>query len=245
VKQKSVLTAALLPLIAVLLSGCKASPAANVGFADPSLLKNDPNIPFDKFWRDPTADWKGFDKIYIADVDTDYLLKTTTWQQGQPKEQIEKDVQLLREYSHASLVKAFRDDPKHRFQVINVRSRDPHTLVFEIALIEVVPSKVVLNALGYAPFFVGTGINIVRTIAGDKSSAAFEARISDAATGKYVLLAADRESEQYAPVDVRGLTWYSDAEGIMDEWSKQFVEVANQKPGEKIEGAAPFRLLPW
>lgn len=239
------LRAMMLLLTAALLAGCKASPAANVGFADPAFLKHDPNIPFDKFWRKPGVDWKNYDKIYIAEVNTDYMLKTTDWQKAQLKEQIEKDARKLSEHAHDSIVNAFRDDPNHRFRIVDVPGHDPHTLVFEIALIQVVPSKVLLNALGYAPFFVGTGITVVRTIANDKSFAAFEARVSDADTGKYVIFAADREAQQYAPVDVRGLTWYSDAEGIMDEWSKEFVEIANKKPGEKIEGAPSFRLLPW
>jgi hypothetical protein len=232
-------------LLTATLVGCKASPAKNVGFADPKLLKNDPTIPFDKFWRKPDVDWKSYNKIYIAPINTEYMLKTTVWQKDMPKDEIEKDVQLLSNHAHESMVKAFRDDPKHRFEVVDAPAGDPHTLVFEVALIEVVPSKVLLNALGYAPFFVGTGITVVRTISNDKSTAAFEARISDASSNQYVIFAADREAEQYAPVDVRGLTWYSDAEGIMDEWSKQFVEIANQKPGEKIDAAPTFRLLPW
>jgi hypothetical protein len=245
VKQTNRLAGVMIPLMMALLVGCKAAPAANVGFADPTLLKHDPTIPFDKFWRDPSVDWKTYDKIYVAPVNTDYMLKTTAWQQGQPKAQIEADSRKLSDHAHDSIVKAFRDDPNHRFAVVDVAGHDPHTLVFEVALIEVVPSKVLLNALGFAPFWVGTGITVVRSVANDKSTAAFEARVSDAATGKYVIYAADREAEQFAPLDVRGLTWYSDAEGIMDEWAKQFVEIADRKPGQKIEVAPTFRLLPW
>jgi hypothetical protein len=216
-----------------------------VGFADPKLLTHDPNIPFDKFWRKPGVNWKNYEKLYVAQVDTDYLMKTTDWQKGQPKEQIERDVKKLSDHARDSIITAFRTDPNHRFAVVDAPAHDPHTLVLEVALIEVVPSKVLLNALGYTPFFIGAGITAVRTLADDKSSAAFEARVSDAATGQFVILAADREAEQFAPIDVRGLTWCSDAEGIMDEWAKQFVEIANKKPGEKIEAAPSFRLQPW
>ena len=232
-------------VLATMLVGCKASPAPNVGFADPKLLMHDPTVPFDKFWREPDVNWKWYDKLYVAPVDTDYLLKTTAWQKGQPKEQIEQDVTKLSDHARDSIIIAFRTDPNHRFWVVDTPSHDPHTLVLEVALTEVVPSKVLLNALGYTPFFIGAGITVVRTIADDKSSAAFEARVSDGATGRFVILAADREAEQFAPIDVRGLTWYSDAEGIMDEWAKQFVEIANKKPGGKIEAAPSFRLQPW
>jgi hypothetical protein len=173
------------------------------------------------------------------------MLKMTTWQKGERQADIERDVHTLAEFTRNSIKKAFRDDPHHRFRVMDTPSEDSHTLVLEFALIEVVPSKVLLNALGYAPFFIGTGITVVRTVANDKSSAAFESRMRVAATHEVVLLAADREAEQFAPVDLRGLTWYSDAQGIVNEWSKQFVLVMNSKPGEKIEGTPTFRLLPW
>jgi len=232
-------------LIAVILVGCKAAPAPNVGFADPSLMKHDPNVPYNEFWRKPGLDLKKYDKIYVAEVNTSYMLKATDWQQGERRGEIERDVQMLAVYTRSSIMKAFRDDPNHRLKVIDKPTRDPNALVCEVALVELVPSKVVLNALGYAPFYVGTGITVVRTVANDKSTIAFEARTRDAATGEIIMLAADREAEQYAPLDVRGLTWYGDAYGIIDDWSKQYVLIVNAKPGQKVEGSSTFRLMPW
>jgi hypothetical protein len=232
-------------MTAAFLVGCKAAPAPSAGFADSSLLKPDPNTPFNKFWRKPDVQWKSYSKIYVAEVNTSYMMKMTVWQKGERQENVEKDVHTLAAFARDSIMKAFREDPHHRFQVIDTPTHDPHTLVLEVALIEVVPSKVLLNALGYAPFFIGTGVTVVRTVANDKSTAAFEARVRDSSTEEIVMLAADRESEQFAVIDVRGLTWYSDAEGIVSEWSKQFVLLANAKPGEKVEAASTFRLLPW
>jgi hypothetical protein len=233
-------------LMAVILVGCRAAPAPSVGFADPSVLKkSDPTVPFDRFWHKPDVNWRSYDKIYIAEINISYMLKMTDWQKGERQEDIEKDVRQLAVYTRNSIIKAYREDPNHRFQVIDSPTDDPHALVFEMALVEAVPSKVLLNVLGYAPFYVGTAISVVRGLANDKSSAAFESRTRDAATGEILALAADREAEQYAPVDLRGLTWYSDIDGIVDEWSKQFVRIANQKPGEKIAAEPTFRLLPW
>lgn len=234
-----------LPLLGTLLVGCKADPAKSVGFADPTLLKHDPNTPFHKFWRKPDVDFAKYKKIYIADVNTAYMLKITDWQKGERKDQIEKDVQTLRVYTHDSLAKAFRDDKAKRLSVIDSPTSDPDALVFEMALIEVVPSKVVLNALGYTPFFIGTGIQIVRSLAKDQSTAAMEVRVKDAHTGDVVMLAADRQAQQVAIIDVKGLTWYSEAHSIVDDWGKKFVEIVNKKPGEKVEARSGFRLLPW
>jgi hypothetical protein len=235
-------------LIALMLGqlvGCKAAPAPSVGFAEPANMKNDPNVPFDRFWRKPDVDWQRYDKIFVAQVNTAYMLKMTDWQKGERRGDIERDVKVVAEYARGSIMKSFREDPLHRFKVVDTEAHQTHVLVLEMALIEIVPSKVLLNALGYAPFFVGTGVTVVRNIINDKSTAAFELRVRDGQTAETILLAADREAEQFAPVDLRGLTWYSDADGIIDEWSKQFVMVANTKPGEKIEGTARFRLLPW
>jgi hypothetical protein len=243
--RKLGMAGAAIVLAGLILFGCKAAPAPSVGFADPKEMKPDPTVPFNRFWREPNVDWKQYENVYIAPVNTAYMLKMTDWQKGDRKETIQKDVATLADYSRTSMMKAFRDDPNHRYTVVDSPTTRPHTLVYEVALIEVVPSKVLLNALGYAPFFIGTGISLVRDIGNDKSSAAFEARVRDGATGRIVMLAADREAEQFAIVDTRGLTWYSDAEGIMDQWSKEFVAVAEKKPGERIEGISTFRLLPW
>jgi hypothetical protein len=232
-------------LAAATLVGCKAAPAPSVGFADSANMKSDPDVPFNRFWRKPNVNWANYNTIYIADVNTAYMLNTTTWQKGERHSTIESDVRTLAGNARDSLKKALREDPHHRLTVVDSPTKDPHALVLEVALIEVVPSKVLLNALGYAPFFIGTGITVARTIGQDKSSAAFEARVRDAATGEVVMLAADRESEQLAIIDLRGLTWYSDVDGMIDEWSKQAVLIANSKPGEKVEGYSTFRLLPW
>ena len=232
-------------MASVVLVGCKAAPAPNAGFADPKQLSHDPDVPFNKFWFKKGVDWKQYDKIYIADVNTSYMLKMTDWEKGERKDQIEKDVRNIAVYMRNSMMKAFRNDPNHRFQVLNTPTNDPHTLVFELALIEMVPSKVVLNVLGYAPFYVGTAITVVRTAGNDESCAAFESRTRDAATGQILILAADRETQQYAPIDFRGLTWYSDVQGIIDEWSAQWVKITERKSGQKIKGTDTFRLLPW
>jgi hypothetical protein len=196
-------------------------------------------------WRKPDVDFQRYTKLYIAPVNTSYMLKMTEWQQGVRKEDFEKDVKKLGELTRESLRKAFREDPNHRFTVLDEPVASPDTLNFEFAVVEVVPSKVVLNVLGYAPFGIGLAINVVRGIAKDVSTVAFEARGRDGATGEVVFMFADREAQQTTIVDARGLTWYSHAEGIINDWAKQFVQIANRKPGEKVEDTSVFRLRPW
>jgi hypothetical protein len=67
-------------LTAAFFAGCKAAPAPSAGFADPSVMKPDPAIPFNRFWRKPDVNWKQYDTVYVADVNTSYMLKMTDWQ---------------------------------------------------------------------------------------------------------------------------------------------------------------------
>jgi hypothetical protein len=225
--------------------GCKAQPAKDAGFVDGASMSKDPALPFNRVWFKSGFDFASYTKLHVAPVNTSYMLKMTDWQKGERKEDIEKDLARLATYSQEAIKKAFRDDPRHRFEVVDAPAGDPKTLVLEMALTEVVPSKVALNALGYAPFFIGLGITAMRTVAKDVSSVAMEARVHAADSGEIVAMFADREQQQLAPVSVRGWTWYSHAETIIRQWATQFVQVATRKPGEKVKDTDPFTLQPW
>jgi hypothetical protein len=229
----------------VLATGCKADSAPAAGFADNDAATKDPSLPFHRVWRKPGIDWSHYKKLYVADVNTSYMLKMTEWNKGLKREEIERDVRHLAVYTRDRVRGDFRDDPMHRFVVLDAPSTDPDALTFEIAIIEVVPSKVVINALGYAPFGIGMGVTAARMVMKDESSCAFEARGRDGASGEVVFTVADREAQQLTVVDARGMTWYSHAEGIIDDWSKQFVKIANRRPGETVEDTSQFRLKPW
>jgi hypothetical protein len=225
--------------------GCKAGPAKNAGFVDPRLMTHDKTLPFQEVWKKPGFDFANYSKIYVSTVDTSHMLAETDWQKGDRKDQFTSDIATLARYTQSAVKKTFSDDPKKHFTVLDSPTHDADELIFNISLIEVVPSKIVLNALGYAPFFIGTGITAVRSVAQDRSTVAFEARILDAKSGDTVVMLADREAEQAAVVSVRGLTWYSHAQSIISHWASQFVQMANQKPGEIIKPSDPFTLQPW
>jgi hypothetical protein len=225
--------------------GCKAGPAKNAGFVDPKLMYYDKTLPFQKVWKKPGLDFAAYHKIFVSPVDTSHMEIESDWQKGDRKDQFTADMATLARYTRSAVEKSFREDPIHHFTVLDSSTHDADALIFNISLIEVVPSKVVLNALGYAPFFIGTGITAVRAVAQDKSTVAFEARMLDAKSGDTVVMLADREAEQAAVVSVRGLTWYSHAQSIISAWASQFVRMTNQKPGEIIKPTDPFTLQPW
>jgi hypothetical protein len=47
------------------------------------------------------------------------------------------------------------------------------------------------------------------------------------------------------PLDLTRLTWYGPAKQIIDTWAKEFVEIANCKPGEVISAPIAFSLNPF
>jgi len=243
--MKNVFVFTMLFAIILNFTGCAVDHAPNAGFVNPSVMTLDPTLPFQQVWIKPGFDKSQYSKLYVAEVNTSYMLKSTDWQAGIRKDEFKTDIQQVAVYAREALKKSFREDPNARFQVINTPTREKGLLTIELAIVEVVPSKVVLNALGYAPFGIGLGIKAVRMMAKDQSSCAIEARIKDAATGEVVTMIADRRVEQASIINAKAFTWYSQAYHIIDVWAKEFVVIANRKPGETVEGMKRFTLKPW
>jgi hypothetical protein len=189
-------------------------------------------------------DWKKYKSLYIKDVNTQYLLEANWWQQSVRKDKMEADVREVAGYMKQELKSAFRSDPQNRFQV--VESPAEGALVLEMALTELVPSHPVMEALSIAaPHGSGIAVQAAAKESGAKATVAFEAKIKDAATDEVLAMAADREQGKAAPINLRALTWYKEAEDIIDEWAGQFVQIANRRPGEIVKDSSPFTLKPW
>jgi hypothetical protein len=58
-------------------------------------------------------------------------------------------------------------------------------------------------------------------------------------------MAADREEDQVAPLNLRAFTWHSVAPGVIDDRAKQLVEIANKRPGRIVKATSPSTLMPW
>lgn len=223
-------------------AGCaKAKPASSTGFAPVELMTRPADLPFHKAWMDPAVDLQRYHRIQIAEVDTEHLPKMAWARQTGKIEKIQQDAEKLAGYAKGAFERAYREDPSHRFQVVD--APDGETVIFELALVEIIPSKVALNTLCYAPF-VGTAARILRGWK-HRSTVAFEARMRDGATGAVIAQFADREAEKAAVINVKDITWYGHAESIIAEWARQFVRIANRKPGENVRDSEPFTLKPW
>ena len=228
--------------------GCiqKAKPASPAGFIPDKELEHSSDLPFQKAWRKKDLDWRRYTEIYVAPWNTEYLRQMNWWEKLERGEKVKEDAKELAGYARGVFEEAFRKDKKHRFNV--VEQPGPNTLIAEFALTEVIPNKIVLDALGYAAGPVagaaGTAAANVQTAA-THSTVAFEARMKDGTTNEVVAMFADREAEKFSLVNVKDLTWYGHAKSILREWADQFVRILNKQPGEIVKDSAPFDLRPW
>lgn len=196
-------------------------------------------------------DPRNYTEILVAPVNTRYILAQNIWEKASAanvtEDQVRSSIQAMADYTRVSFVRAASEDPKKRFKV--VETSGPRTVILEVALVQLVPSKAVLNAVGFVSW-----VPAVITTAGSLSTGsedsgkgvvAIEARFRDGATGEVIGMFADREHPKTAFVDLKALQWWAPAKQIVDEWSAQLIEVANQPPGTAVKDSPTFELLVW
>jgi hypothetical protein len=221
-----------------------APPAAGAGYVPMQQLAKNPNLPFDKAWIKQGVDWTRYRTIYIAPVNTDYLMRANWWQESIRANQMQQDVQKMATFMRTQFIMAFQNDPHHRLRV--VMSPEKGSLTLAMAITELVPGHVLLNAIKIAgPYGSGLAAAALERGTEAQSTVAFEARVKDTTTGQTVAMFADRAYATARPIDLKGFTWYGNAEDIVKQWAKRFVEVANRRPGEIIKRASTFSLKPW
>ena len=221
-------------------------PAPNAGFIEqPDRDTKIAFLPFQRAWIKPGFDKSNYKELVVAPVNTQYMLKMD-WLHDMSSASwfgdVKKDIDKLAVYFHDQIVKDFEDDPNHRFQVIESPGKYKEgVLRLELALVEIDPSTPVLHALSWAgPIGTGSAVGMV-----NQRRAAFEGRLRDLQTGEIVATFADRDMQDAGPLDLTRLTWYGPAKGIMDQWAKQFVQIANRKPGEVVTDPTAFTLKPF
>jgi len=245
-------------LIGALLSGCASlqsgsneakaavvTPAPDAGFiANPGRQAARGDLPFQKVWIKPGFDARRYKELVVAPVNTQYMQEMDWLHQLSSANllgSVQKDIEELALYFHDQVVMEFKEDPNHRFRIIERpgQNRQP-ALRLELALIEINPSQPALHAAGWLTLGGGTAAAAV-----NQRRAAFEGRLRDLQTGEVVATFADRDMQDVGPLDLTRLTWYGPAKGIMDQWAKQFVQIANRKPGEMVTDPIAFKIRPF
>ncbi|HEY7118455.1 MAG TPA: DUF3313 domain-containing protein [Tepidisphaeraceae bacterium] len=239
--------------LALALAGCGASEAPTSGFTqDPALMSKDPRYPFQRTYWNKKFDPKTYTQLYVAPVNTQYVMAQNFWEKvnvaNVDPDKVKKDVAMIAQYTRESFIRAAADDPKHRFTVVD-KPEGPNTLILELAITQLVPSKAVLNAIGYVTW-IPTVVALGGSTATDsqdtgKGVIAIEGRARDGATGEIIGMFADRQHPPTAIVDVKSLNWWAPAKQIIDTWSKQLIQVANLPPGGVVKDMPNFELLVW
>lgn len=257
IKQQSVNLALSLCVVGAI-SGCSTiqsasndiksevlKPAPDAGFIEnPERQSKVAYLPFQKVWIDPNFNKSQYQELVVAPVNTQYMMKMDWLHEMSSANwfgDVKKDIDDLAVYFRNQIIQEFRNDPNHRFTVIEtIQQHTKPALRLEIALIEIDPSTPVLHAAGWAVAGGSTAAAVV-----NQRKAAFEARLRDMQTNKIVATFADRNMQDVGPIDMTRMTWYGPAKGIMDNWAKEFVKVANRKPGEVVAAPIPFTLKPF
>lgn len=234
VKTLSRLSVLSLLVSSMSVSGCRASAAPDAGFIDnPQLLKEDDKMPFDAVWFKDGVDFSKFKTVYVAPVDTSHLLKLDWWDKANiaPGDQ-EAQAKELGEYFRDQVKGQFTDDDQNRFTVVDTPGSD--TLVVELAIVEVVPTKVWLNAIGYA--LLG---------ALDQGTTAFEGRFRDGGTKEVIAEFKDREYGQMDLVSLADFQWNRHSRHTCEVWSDTLEDVCYAQPGQALSRMSTVTLRPW
>ena len=221
------------------------APAPDTAFTpDAQREKKVAYLPFQRAWIKPSVDFKAYQYLVVAPVNTQYMLKMDWIHKLSSVNyvtNVKKDIQDVAVYFQNQVVSDFKNDDDQHFIILDYPAQQTQSVLqLELALIEIDPSMPMLNAAGWLVVGGGTATGLI-----NQRAAAFEGRIRDLSTNEIVATFADRNIQDVDPLDLTRLTWYGPAKQVIDQWAKEFVEIANRKPGEVISAPTAFSLNPF
>jgi hypothetical protein len=243
-------------LLLLLLSSCsrvtdalRADPAPDSGFIQTKekIGSWKERAPVHKIWfKDRAKFYKERDKykkIHFRPVTTKFLISNGWWDNlnTADRDDYNKEVERMATYIKNAFDSAFKEDPQKRFTVVD--TPDKETIVYALALTELVATKAHINAAGTALGIFVPGGGLVKTTA--KGSIAIEANIYDGGTNELLVAWADREQDRGSLFSFSDFSWYSHARSTVDNWAKQLVEGYNTTIEHKVEDRTLFTLNPF
>ncbi|MCF6154013.1 MAG: DUF3313 domain-containing protein [Candidatus Brocadia sp.] len=229
--------------------GCKTAPAPDTGYLEEPerMAPQKERFPFDRVWVKPDVQKEDYDYIVIAPVNTEYLMENTGWKAANPgNTNLEENALKLAQYTEEKFSEAFQKDERPGWKLVS--SSGPRTVVLELAIVELVPSKATLGALRLAaPAFGPAGIAVGggAAAAGGRPSVAIEGRLKDSITGEEIFIFADRKEAQMRIIDLKAVTWWGHAKDIIKDWANECVELAKTPKDYQVKERGSFTLKPW
>ncbi|MEI7899924.1 MAG: DUF3313 domain-containing protein [bacterium] len=231
----------------LVIAACKTAPAPDSGFlANPErMTAQRGRAPFDRAWVKQDFVRSAYTSLMISKVNTDFLMENTGWDAANPASKtLSQSAEELAQFTRDTFVRAFSTDPRRRFKIVD--RPGPGVATLDLAIVELVPSKAVLGALGLAaPFAKAPLVAIGSKAAGGNTCVAIEGRLRDSFTGETLMMFADREEPPFRILDAKAVTWYGDAKDSIKTWAKQLVELANTPKETEVKDAPNFTLKPW
>jgi hypothetical protein len=157
------------------------------------LVEQQPEFPFYYFWEKKNIDWSKYNSVYVAPVNTDYLLKDNWWEKvnTQTLDKVKKDIPELSKYMREKFIAALTDvQARGNFKMVDVPG--PGTITVELALTKLVPTKAELNYLGTGASIFIPGAGLAASMASG-GSVSIECKAVDSQTGDLLMMFADRE----------------------------------------------------
>jgi hypothetical protein len=252
-------------IAAVAFSGChslRAAPAQTTPFLahGDQLHTLDSSSPWDAAWSAKSGEIMlnkpDIRTMYIAPVNIDYLNKTKN-DQGQEVVNVTlsaEDIQAMTDLLNKSFIDAIKNNPATNLRIVDQRA--DAMLVLEIALVELVRTKIGVNAVTDVGGLLIPGSKLIAdsvAVGGQAAGGAFaggtiafEGRISDVKTGEVLVEFKDRET---APASI--LPNYRDFEEFgwsrktVENWSSEFAQVFVVTDKGNVQAASDFSFVPW
>jgi hypothetical protein len=207
------------------------------------LVEQQPEFPFYYFWEKKNIDWSKYNSVYVAPVNTDYLLKDNWWEKvnTQTLDKVKKEIPELAKYMREKFVDELSSvQARGNFKMVDKPGSG--TITVELALTKLVPTKAELNLLGTGASIFIPGAGLAASMASG-GSVSVECKAVDSQTGDLLLMFADREDDPSAAINIAGFTWYSAAKSNIDMWARQTAAMAVVSKLEEMKRDFPFQLI--
>ncbi len=228
----------LLGSAALTLAACN-HPTPPSGFlgADDARLRANRNLPFQRSWINPKADFSNYRTVAIVPMRTNRLEALEPGLDAANVRNIgdmhRYDSKDLADYATLEFLNALRQSKTKSAFIIPWRPRTKGLLVLESSLIEAVPGHPSAQILNFiVPF----------TSLFNQPAVAIEVRVLDAASGETLLAFADREKPSFSLFDRRKFTYYATQEREIDRWARQLTAILEGNGRRPAND--PFFFLP-
>ena len=199
----------------------------------------------DEVWVTPELEGKAlvdlYTKVYFAPVNVGYLKNQGWWasQNLRTKEHLDEDAAMLAKYMHDALEKAAKNYPVRRLEVVS--QPQPDAVIVECAITELVPTKAFWNAAATSAGFVVSGVGMLSTFG--KGAIGIEGQLRDGRTRNVIATFQDRDTDQFAVVNLASYTWYHGCEANLDTLAQKAAELLNTPSGTVVKNSGPLKLI--